>query len=137
MKNKTLHLIVGSQSAIVLLFLSLTLGNELIDIPHYVFGDAPTLLSQRIGEIIIEFSIFFIVMNVQFILFRKLYKRIRILEGFIPICANCKKIRTEKDSWEQMEAYISQHSLARFSHGICPDCAHTLYPDFCKDDNRG
>ena len=63
MKSKTLRMLTISQLAIFLLFLCLTLGNEIIDIPHYVFNDAPTLYSQRLGEIMIELSIFIIVIN--------------------------------------------------------------------------
>ncbi len=48
--------------------------------------------------------------------------RIKRLEGIISICMYCKKIRTEEDAWEQLEKYITAHSDARFSHGICPDC---------------
>ena len=129
MKNKTLRILTLSQLVVVCLFLFLTLGNEIVDIPHYVFNDAPTLYSQRLGEICIELVIFLIVMTIQIVLFRKLYKRIRLLEGFLPICANCKKIRNREDQWEQMEKYITQHSLAQFSHGICPDCARKLYPE--------
>ena len=132
MKSKTIRLLTISQIAIVFLFLCLTLGNEIIDIPHHVFNDAPTLYSQRYGEIIIELVIFFIVVTIQILLFIKLYRRIRVLEGFIPICASCKKIRNTEDQWEQMEKYIAQHSLAKFSHSICPDCAKQLYPDFYK-----
>ena len=132
MKSKTIRLLTISQVAIVFLFLCLTLGNEIIDIPHHVFNDAPTLYSQRYGEIIIELIIFFIVVTIQILLFVKLYRRIRVLEGFIPICASCKKIRNTEDQWEQMEKYIAQHSLAKFSHSICPDCAKQLYPDFYK-----
>ena len=132
MKSKTLRLLTISQVAIVFLFLCLTLGNEIIDIPHHVFNDAPTLYSQRYGEIIIELVIFFIVVTIQILLFIKLYRRIRVLEGFIPICASCKKIRNTEDQWEQMEKYIAQHSLAKFSHSICPDCVKQLYPDFYK-----
>lgn len=47
---------------------------------------------------------------------------IKKLEGIIPICMYCKKIRNDSDSWEQMEKYISEHSEADFSHGICPNC---------------
>ena len=129
MKNKTLRMLTICQLAVVLLFLFLTLGNEIIDIPHYVFNDAPTSYSQRYGEIIVELSIFAVIMAIQIVLFKKLYKRIRLLEGFIPICASCKKIRNAEDQWEQMEKYITEHSLARFSHSICPDCARQLYPD--------
>jgi hypothetical protein len=133
MKSKTVRMLVISQLAIALLFLCLTLGNEIIDVPHYVFSDVPTLYSQRFGEIIIELSIFFTVMAIQIVLFKRLYKRIRFLEGFIPICANCKKIRNTEDQWEQMEKYITEHSLAQFSHSICPDCSRKLYPDLYND----
>ena len=129
MKNKTLRMLTISQVLVILLFLCLTLGNEIIDVPHYVFNDAPTSYSQRSGEIAIELSIFFTIVVMQIALFNKLYKRIRVLEGFIPICASCKKIRNAEDQWEQMEKYITQHSLAQFSHSICPDCARQLYPD--------
>ncbi|MDK9706078.1 MAG: response regulator [Desulforhopalus sp.] len=54
---------------------------------------------------------------------------VKTLSGLIPICANCKKIRQDSGFWQQIEAYIGDHSNARFSHGICPDCAKTLYPD--------
>ena len=129
MKNRTLRTLTVAQIIIVFLFLFLTLGNEIIDVPHYIFNDAPTLYSQRLGEIVIELFIFIIVLTIQIVLFRKLYKRIRLLEGFIPICANCKKIRNKEDKWEQMEKYITVHSLAQFSHSICPDCVKKLYPD--------
>ena len=129
MKSKTLRIITISQLAIFLLLLCLTLGNEIIDIPHYIFHDAPTLYSQRSGEIIIELSIFSIVMVFEAVLLKNLYRRIRLLEGFIPICANCKKIKNTEDQWEQIEQYITKHSLAQFSHGICPDCARKLYPE--------
>ncbi len=56
--------------------------------------------------------------------------KIRTLSGLLPICASCKKIRNDKGYWEQIEIYISQHSEAEFSHGICPDCAEILFPDF-------
>ena len=47
---------------------------------------------------------------------------VKQLEGIIPICSWCKKIRDDKESWQQMEKYISNHSEAKFSHGVCPEC---------------
>lgn len=47
---------------------------------------------------------------------------VRQLEGFIAICSYCKRIRSDAQQWEQMEHYISEHSHAQFSHGICPEC---------------
>ena len=58
--------------------------------------------------------------------------RVKTLSGLLPICANCKKIRDSEDYWHQVEAYISAHSEAEFSHGICPDCLKTLYPEIYK-----
>ncbi|MEI6209636.1 MAG: PhnD/SsuA/transferrin family substrate-binding protein [Desulfuromonadales bacterium] len=49
-------------------------------------------------------------------------EKVHQLEGIIPICSYCKKIRDDKESWHQMEYYIMNHSEAKFSHGICPDC---------------
>lgn len=47
---------------------------------------------------------------------------VKKLEGVIPICGICKKIRDDKESWQQLEQYISEHSEALFSHGLCPEC---------------
>jgi diguanylate cyclase len=47
---------------------------------------------------------------------------VKRLEGVIPICGVCKKIRDDKESWQQLEQYISEHSQAMFSHGLCPEC---------------
>ena len=58
---------------------------------------------------------------------------IKTLSGLIPICAGCKKIRVDSGFWQQIEAYISDHSEAVFSHGICPDCAIKLYPEIFGD----
>ena len=47
---------------------------------------------------------------------------IRTLQGLLPICAGCRKIRDEKEAWTSLEAYVESHTEARFSHGLCPDC---------------
>jgi len=56
--------------------------------------------------------------------------KVNLLGGLLPICASCKKIRDDKGYWNQIETYIRDHSEAEFSHGICPDCAKKLYPEF-------
>jgi hypothetical protein len=55
--------------------------------------------------------------------------QVKRLSGFLPICASCKKIRDDKGYWQQVEAYIRDHSEAEFSHGLCPECAKKLYPE--------
>lgn len=57
-------------------------------------------------------------------------EEVKTLKGLIPICASCKKIRDDEGFWNQLETYISKHSDAKFTHGICPDCIKKLYPDF-------
>jgi hypothetical protein len=60
----------------------------------------------------------------------KTQQEVKVLQGLIPICSHCKKIRDDKGVWNQLEFYIQDHSEATFSHGICPKCAKELYPDF-------
>lgn len=54
---------------------------------------------------------------------------VKMLSGLLPICAHCKKIRDDAGYWNQLEGYISKHSEATFSHGICPECVEELYPE--------
>lgn len=60
--------------------------------------------------------------NAQEALRLRLEEEIRMLKGIIPICSYCHRIRNDDEVWEQLEKYISNHSDALFSHGICPDC---------------
>ena len=67
-------------------------------------------------------------------------EKVKALSGFLPICASCKKIRDEEGHWRQVEEYISTHSDAKFSHGMCPVCAEKIYPELTKkiqDDGGG
>ncbi len=61
---------------------------------------------------------------------QKALSDVKVLRGLIPICASCKKIRDDQGYWNQVEEYISEHSEAHFTHGICPDCAQKLYPKY-------
>lgn len=56
-------------------------------------------------------------------------EEISTLQGILPICASCKKIRNDDGYWDQIETYISHHSQAEFSHGMCPDCVQKHYGD--------
>jgi PAS domain S-box-containing protein len=54
-------------------------------------------------------------------------ERVRLLSGLLPICAGCKKIRGGEGNWHEIESYISEHSEAKFSHGMCPACGKQYY----------
>jgi len=60
-------------------------------------------------------------------------KEVKLLQGILPICASCKNIRDDKGYWSQVESYITDHSEAKFSHSICPDCAKKLYPEIYQE----
>jgi nitrate/nitrite-specific signal transduction histidine kinase len=64
---------------------------------------------------------------------RGLLAEVKTLTGMLPICCSCKKIRDDQGYWRQIETYLQDHSNAEFSHGICPECAKKLYPDFYSD----
>jgi hypothetical protein len=135
-KSRHIQSIFIWQIAILLTFLALTFMNEFLDLPHFLFNDNATTWNQRMGEISIEVLIFIIVVTVEILLSHKLLQRIKILEGFLPICANCKKIRN-REQWEQIESYISKNSLVQFSHSLCPECQVKLYPElFPPDQNQ-
>jgi PAS domain S-box-containing protein len=55
---------------------------------------------------------------------------IKTLRGLLPICASCKKIRDDRGYWQKVESYISEHTQAEFTHGICPECLRRLYPEY-------
>jgi hypothetical protein len=61
---------------------------------------------------------------------QKALDRVKTLSGLLPICASCKKVRDDQGYWNQIEAYIEANSEAQFSHGICPECAKKLYPEY-------
>jgi PAS domain S-box-containing protein len=63
---------------------------------------------------------------------QKALAEIKTLHGLLPICSSCKKIRDDKGSWTQIEVYIRKHSEAEFTHGLCQECAKTLYPKHFK-----
>jgi len=60
---------------------------------------------------------------------------VKTLHGLLPICTSCKKIRDDKGYWNHLEQYIRDNSHAEFSHGMCPDCAARIYPEYFPEDS--
>lgn len=54
-------------------------------------------------------------------------RHVRVLQGLLPICSYCKRIRDDKNYWEQLDTYLMEHSQLEFSHGICPECYEKIY----------
>ena len=114
------------------LIIALIWLDEIIDLPALLLGAEATPLNWR--EALLE-TLF--ILPLAFALVyqtRKVFRRMKYLEGFLPICASCKMIRDEEGNWQQLEVYIQAHSEAHFSHGLCPHCAQKLYPEFFQGD---
>ena len=114
--------------------LLLIVGDEVLDLPHNVFGFPATPINWI--EIVIE-SISFLVLAVFSVyLTYSFLQEIKFLEGFIPICSFCKKIR-DNDTWKSLEEYVGDHSEALFSHGLCPECSEKHYGKYIKSLKAG
>lgn len=61
---------------------------------------------------------------------------VKTLQGILPICSSCKKIRDDKGYWTQVESYVTEHTSAAFSHGLCPECFEKLYPQLADHDEQ-
>jgi hypothetical protein len=98
--------------------------NEWLDLAHLLFG-APSTPHNHI-ENIMETAIVLILCFLMVWATRKLLARIRYLEGIIPICSYCKKVRVGSD-WVPVDKYVRDHSSADFSHALCPHCLKEFY----------
>jgi K+-sensing histidine kinase KdpD len=58
---------------------------------------------------------------------------VKTLSGLLPMCSGCKKIRNDQGYWQQIESYLMDHSDAKLSHGLCPECMEMLNPEFSDD----
>ena len=114
--------IIGFLSAIIIIWI-----DETLDLPHIVFGVLATPVNY--SECIFESVVIALLAVVIILLTHAILQRLNYLEGILPVCSFCNKIRS-KDRWVPLEDYISEHSEADFSHSMCPECAQVNYPEF-------
>jgi len=105
--------------------------DEIIDVPHVLLDAEATPVNWR--ESLLESGCIAGLGVLVVIMTRRLFGRIRYLEGIVPVCASCKKIRDENGRWQPIEIYIVERSEAEFSHGLCPECAGRYFPEEDKD----
>lgn len=123
----------GGERKIIPLMLAVLL--PLIRIFFYYLWDEMQFISYAIinSSITMAALIFYSHLIGQVLHHKKeLEEKVNALEGILPICASCKKIRNENGEYEQIEKYIAEHSRATFTHGLCPECAKKLYPRHFK-----
>jgi hypothetical protein len=96
---------------------------------QYIHGipyELPATVINAIIRLAVLFLITFLCAKLSETI-QALRARVRTLEGILPTCSFCKDIRDEEGNWQQIEAYVASRSEARFSHGVCPECAAKHY----------
>jgi hypothetical protein len=109
-----------------LLVAFISLDDEYL-IPKFVKGNFP-FSQHAMAGVLDSLGVIFLFLLALYIQLKVLNK-IKLLEGMLSVCANCKKIQDGKNHWSPIEEYIQKRSHADFSHTICPDCGVKLYGD--------
>lgn len=98
--------------------------------------DLQLVRSRTQSILLIVLSLFLVSGGIVALYLHRKQLQIKTLQGLIPICAHCKSIRTDSGYYQKLETYISEHSDAQFSHGICPDCYEKHYSDDTEDSKQ-
>ena len=107
------------------LVIGLVWSDELLDLPHHLLKAPPRPPEYREGAL--ESCAVLALAAGTLLWTRRALAKIRYLEGFLSVCSFCKRIRVG-DRWVPIDVYVTQHSEAVFSHGLCPDCRQEHYP---------
>jgi hypothetical protein len=107
--------------------------DELFDFPHHLFGleKTPVNWAEGVTEsvLVVALGVYTTWLTARFL------KRIKHLEGFLPVCSFCKRIRVRDDDWVPIDQYVHEHSEAEFSHSLCPACAEEHYGELMRNDD--
>ena len=103
-----------------------------------------TIDSVIIATVVVSLIIYFVRntaslelrVNERTVELQEALEQIKTLRGIVPICSHCKQIRNDEGFWSQVEHYVEDHTHAKFSHGICPDCQEEHYLDFITRRNK-
>ncbi len=125
--------VVRVQIAAFFLMILIIWLNEILDLPYHLLGAPETPVNWR--ESLLESSLILLLGIFVVRETRYLFAQMRNLEGILPICCNCKKIRTDKNNWQPIEEYLLSQAPVDFSHSICENCASQLYPEISQQKN--
>ncbi len=124
-KRKLISHLAEFQFMGYLILMFLIVGDEVYDFPHTVFNQMATPINW--AEVAIEAGYILVLGLLSIGSTYLLMRRVRFFEGYVPICSYCKKIRDDQ-RWMSLEEYVTNHSEAMLSHGICPDCKKEHFP---------
>ncbi len=103
--------------------------DEILDLPHAWFGFQPTPLNWVEG--LIETGMTLLCASVVMMSTSLLIRLLMTLQGMLPVCSHCHRVRDDKGAWRQIEAYVRDHTGTEFSHGICQGCLRIHSPGYC------
>ncbi len=106
------------QTMIVLALVALVWAKEVLDFPH-LFFDAPPSELDWLGAMALTIGV--LVCGLIVVAHTYVQQK-RIISGFISVCSYCRKVHVEEATWQQMEEYLENRTLAEFTHGVCPTC---------------
>ncbi|MBN2725376.1 MAG: hypothetical protein JXR95_15030 [Deltaproteobacteria bacterium] len=105
--------------------------DELFDLPALVLGAPATPVNWR--ESLLETVFVLITGSIVIFFTAKILKKMKQLESYLPVCANCRKIRNSNDEWEFLENFLLKNTDTKVTHTVCPDCAKLLYGDYYNE----
>ncbi len=120
--------LIGFGAILAVIWLS-----EVLDLPHRLF-EAPVTPVNYV-ESLYESIVVAVLAAMVMAITRHLTQKIQVLEGMLAVCAHCKRIRVD-DKWVPIEAYVTGHSCATFSHSFCPECLRLHYGEIIEESPR-
>lgn len=118
LKLKALNYVAFWQFMGFILLLCLVWVNETMDLPNLFFGIPHSELNIFRACVMSSAVLLCAVIVVG----NTYLQQKHIIRGLLTVCSSCRKIKVNEKAWEEMDEYASDHSLAAFSHGLCPDC---------------
>ena len=123
--NHLTHYVAIWQGLGFLLLICLVWAGEIWDLHNALFDEPPSEVNW-VGACMLTAAI----ITVGLIIGAHTYvQQKNVLKGFVIVCSYCRKVHVENTQWEQLERYVSKHTLAEFSHGICPSCLDKAMED--------
>ncbi len=129
--QKPLEHVAFWQFMCFLLLICFVWAAEIVDLKHLLYGTPHEPADWLKASLITAGIIAVCIVTVGHTYLQKK----RILRGFIIVCSYCKKVQIENSAWQQMEAYVSDRTLAEFSHGVCPSCYDRIIKELDDDKN--
>ncbi len=124
--DKRVHLRVAIGIGVILFMANLDAITDALIHPEIPYWDQEHLIVGGVTALVAV--ILFGMLSIYVANLKRAMKEIKTLEGLLPICSSCHKIRTGENHWHVLENYISERTEAVFTHSLCPECARRLYP---------